>query len=304
MYYVYESRHHFEYKTREPVPVKEIIKSLQGFERIVAELPHVINALTHDNAILGAELYVERIETGSLLEDLIVRLFFGSEEEFHEWIARLRQYLKMDNPTVQKLFIGASVSALILYGVSSALPKDTPEPRAGAISGNQGVVIQFIGDHLNLDAEAVQQTIEQAVKDKKSLARGAVEVVQAGKSDREADLSIDGEDRITIKAAAIQAAPRQYVPPEPDRKVEEYENARVELRALDRDSDTTGWSCIVPGIADARIKLILDPAIDREALGREQAVMANIAVTSRYDTGKKRYVLHEVFLRHWTQIQP
>lgn len=59
--YIYESIHQVKYSNAGPVPIKEIIKSLQGFEAIARELRPVINGLVMTGAIESVEIYIKDI---------------------------------------------------------------------------------------------------------------------------------------------------------------------------------------------------------------------------------------------------
>ncbi|HYE35497.1 hypothetical protein [Methylocaldum sp.] len=301
--YSFETVHHIEYTTREAVPVTEIIKSLQGFDKVVRELPNLANALVLDGAIVKVELYVQEIATGSLIEDFILRFFFKDEEGFHAWITTLREKTGMENSKVATVVIGGLLTGALVYGVSLALPKDAPEAATATINGNQNNVIHFVAETLNVTPDAFRQIMETSIRDKKMLAQGAVLAVHPAKSDKEATIVVDNNEQTIIEAKTIQAAPERFDPPQPESKVEEFSRAFIQIRATDLDNEKQGWRCIVPGLSESRVKMVLDPTVDRTKLAREVSVMANIAVTSKFNPEKRQYQMTEVFLRDWEPVK-
>lgn len=301
--YSFETVHHIEYTTREAVPVTEIIKSLQGFDKIVQELPNLANALVLEGAVKKVELYVQEISAGSLDQDFILRFFFKDEQGFNEWITTLREKTGMDNPKVASAVIGSLIAAALAYGIYLTLSKDASEAATATITGNQNTVIHFVAETLNVSSDALMQVMDTSIRDKKMLAQGAVLAVHPAKADKEATIVIDGNEKTIIEAKTIQAAPERFDPPQPESKVEEYPRALVQIRATDLDSEKQGWRCIVPGLSEHRVKMVVDPTVDRTKLAREISVMASIAVTSKFNPEKKQYQITEVFLRDWEQIK-
>lgn len=303
--YAFDSVHRIEYSNEKLVPVKQIIKSLSGFDRLIHELPPILNALNPGGTILSAELYVQEVASGSLLEDLIVRFFFQDEDGFNAWIDALRKKTGMENAKVAKVFVGSAISIAVAYGIYCAVRSDQAAPASAlsTITGNQNVVINFVADTLQADPVVIRDAVQAAIKDKKALAQGAVDVVKAAKLDNSATITIDGNEQTVITAETVQATPQNYEAPKPDQIVKEYSRALVQIRATDRDNASAGWYCIVPDIVDRRLRLVLDPSVDREQISREISVMASIAVISKYNASSRQYKESEVLIRTWERIK-
>ncbi len=74
------------YSTKEPVSIKDVITSLQGWEAIAKQSEGVLQELTGAN-ILDISVHVARLEAGSLYEDIVIKLLFGSQEEMDKFLA-------------------------------------------------------------------------------------------------------------------------------------------------------------------------------------------------------------------------
>ncbi len=66
------------YSTKDPVPIDEMVSALLAIERILKRAPRVFSAVT-GVPIEKTEVYVQEIVSGSLSEDIIVKLFFKDQ---------------------------------------------------------------------------------------------------------------------------------------------------------------------------------------------------------------------------------
>lgn len=73
------------YSTKEPVSIKDVITSLQGWEAIAKQSEGVLQELTGAN-ILDISVHVARLEAGSLYEDIVIKLLFGSRKKWTSFL--------------------------------------------------------------------------------------------------------------------------------------------------------------------------------------------------------------------------
>ncbi|HHS8771110.1 TPA: hypothetical protein ACTVBA_005170, partial [Escherichia coli] len=102
------------YSTKEPVSIKDVITSLQGWEAIAKQSEGVLQELTGAN-ILDISVHVARLEAGSLYEDIVIKLLFGSQEEMDKFLAGA--HAKIGNGKMRNALVGAVVIGLVGYGL-------------------------------------------------------------------------------------------------------------------------------------------------------------------------------------------
>ena len=104
--FVFTTTHEIFFSNREPVPIKEIVESLLGIERIVKMCPKALHAIT-GVPIDHAEVIVEHLESGSLLEKLGIRLVFRNEDELERFVEWVRENVVRKPGVSQVVLIGA-----------------------------------------------------------------------------------------------------------------------------------------------------------------------------------------------------
>lgn len=286
-------KENFYYSTEKPVSVKEIIKSLQGWEAIVKQSKDVLANLT-ECEIDGIELEIELLRTGSLYEDVVIKLLFGSREKMDEFVAKC--HAKLGEGALRNALVFAVVSGLVGYGLylaSSAMNVDS----APHFEANNNVIINIGAGEANLTPEGLKSVIETSVKNKKTLAEGAIKVISPARNDDSASLRIgSGEQVVVIPQETIKKAPTT-VTMEPLTKVVDYLDVDIQIRALDLDHPSKGWAAVVPGIIDRRVKLVLDPSLSPDTLSGKMSFRGDITVTSNLSNKDHEYHPVEIMLR-------
>src|SRR5690554_3279535 len=76
-----------KYTTAHPVPIAEIVDSLQSLEKLIKRTPAFVEAAFDGIKVFETNVYVEKIESGSLYQRLVVELV-RSEEHTSELQSR------------------------------------------------------------------------------------------------------------------------------------------------------------------------------------------------------------------------
>lgn len=262
-FWVYETKHRFYYKTHNPVPVKDVIIALQGLEGILGNLPKALQTLTGIN-VDGSQFLVQSIESGSLTEDIIVKFFFKDKENFDKCISRLGE-----NKMLKGCAIGLIIAALAGYGLHWAT-STTSNPGTN-ITATNSIIIQNGAGVLNIEPETFKKAIETALPNKKQAALDAIKFILPAQDEKGASISIssaDLKDKIEFNSDTLIEVPKK-LELEANERVEFYENVKLQIRATNLDSKSTGWAGKIAS-RDDRLPIILSPEIDSsEIFGRE-----------------------------------
>ena len=182
--YVYQTSFRISYTNREPVPVQEVIKSLQALQGILPKVPDLIEGWL-DVKISHGEFFIESLETGSLIEDILMKLYFANQEELDAFMAKIRS-----NPMLRNSLAGLALGVLVTWGAMTALGSKTP---ANQVTIANSTIINVGAQQTGLTPEAFEAVVRQAVGDqKKKVAENAVKLVHPAKADPQAEFQISG----------------------------------------------------------------------------------------------------------------
>lgn len=292
--WVYEASYQVYYNTKTPVPIKEIISSLQGLDVLLRCVPKALESFTGVE-IEGTEFLVQTIESGSLLEKFIVKFFFKDEKSFEDFAQKLGE-----NKMVKGAAIAAVVAAVLGYGLHWATT--AANQSTSSITANNSVIIQNGAGVMNMSEEAFKAMILEAIQDKKAVAESAIKAVAPNRGDKESTLQIGPSDTpsvsgVEISSASIAGTPSKLVL-EPNERIEKHANVELHIRATNLDSKTTGWAGKLAS-REERLAIELDPSVsESELFGKESVrVQADLIFTESGKSGElkpKRIYVHKV----------
>lgn len=271
--FVFQASHRVYYDTKKPVPIKEVIIALQGLDGLLRPLPLLMSNLTGID-IDGGEVLIHSIESGSLIEDVIIRFFFKDKASLDAFIDKLSE-----NKKVKAIVITAAVASLAGYGLHMAT-SNQPTP---SITATNSVIIQNGAGSLNISNEAFSAALKNAVTDKKAAAESALKFISPARSDPGSSVQFDGQ--ISIPSSAVMEAPRKLVL-DANERVEEFEKTILTIRATNLDSKKNGWAGRL-GNREDRLPIELDPSVsEADIFGRTEVDVAAALIYK--EKGKSR----------------
>lgn len=287
--YQVETSFSIKYTTKEPVPIKDVIRSLKSIEKMLMRTGPFIEKTHPGFKVIETKVFIDEIHAGSLSNSFIVRLILGGKENAEKADALIDDIIKDGAP--MKTIIAVGATAVLIYGIMQA----TPKSESKAIESYNSVIFQAAGD-INL-SKADMQEVLGAIRDKQQLVKESIDVVYPSKNENAA-IEISGIKQLTIPTEVIRSTPSEYEPPVPDEKTDRYKNRPVMIYASDRDNLDKGWAGIVPDIQDTRIKLVLAEDLDPKKLHGKISVYADVAVISKYQPSNKSYRVTAVMIEN------
>lgn len=276
-----QTEYKIHYTTEAPVSIEDIIDSLRSLEKILKRTGPFVEKAFDGVKVYDTQVYISEIVSGSLKDHFIVKYLCGGEENAQK-LEELFEKMTKDSGGL-KTVVSVGVGAVMMYGLMQVLPSGEPRKHTEAYNS---VVLEAGGD-INLNGESIKEILE-AQRDKKSIARDAVDAMRPAKGDNSA-IKIEGFNSLTIPSNVVAEAPDEYTPPIPEEKEEKYKNVKVLISASDRDNTDKGWAGVVIGVAETRTKMILAGNLDPKELHGRTQITANVIVTSRYKKAKKEY---------------
>ncbi|HHH1595529.1 TPA: hypothetical protein ACPZUF_004347 [Yersinia enterocolitica] len=274
--------------------IKEIIESLQGWEAIIKQSKGVLAELTGSD-IMNIEVRVQKLEIGSLKENIIIRLLFWDEGELNKFLDNTREKYIGDGK-MRSAIVWTIIAGLVGTGMLQAVKLMAPN-NTSHFEANNNTIINIGAGETNISPERIQSLINSSLTDKKVLAKNAVKIMAPARNDDNATLQIGSDNTsVTIPAETIKQTPTEVVF-EPDTYTREHMDVDLEIRALDLDNPSKGWAAVIPGLVDRRVNLVLAPNIKPEDLSHKFRIRADVTITYKLTSAKSEpYKPKEIFL--------
>ena len=284
------------FATEEPIAIKDIATSLLALEKLTKRFPQMLEQLTKVK-IDGYELRVERLEAGSLLEDLIMKVYFGSPEKEQAF----RDFLE-NHPMGKAVKVGiGGLGVLIIISHLMLLYKAFAGDDSPSIQANHNTIIQIGADQLGITSEEVIELAKVATEgNRKQLFSAARDVLRPVEGHQDATViapGLEGMPRVSLSSEALSEVPYDVDLNADDRDFD-FENVLLEIRALDRDKTDSGWWGVLPHeVGDKRLRLYFD-GVDMDAIAFRPAVHVDATVTFRSDFNQATLVPKHITITH------
>lgn len=273
----------FYFDTTTPVPIPEIITSLEGLERLSRSLPRFLSSISGAE-VDRVELQVDSIETGSLKEalDCVVSFLTPQErDKFKAWA----QGTKMGTAVRYAACGGVVAVALTIIAVGAISAYDTfSGAKTPSIQANHNTIINIGADALSASEDQVRKAIDAALsQDKKRAVAAAMSFIAPAGSVHGGTLYA-GEKGAAVSISHEMA---KDTPAAPDFKAKDqvlsYSDVAVSIRALDRDKGS-GWWVVLPTIAaDRRLRMTFADGVDSTKAMTDADIKADVIVTYSQD---------------------
>lgn len=265
--YVYEATHRITYNTKKLVPIGDVIIALQGLRGLLETVPALASGLTGVE-IERSAFNLQTIESGSLIEEVLVQFFFKDRASLDAFIAKLG-----GNKAVKGTVIAALLAGVAGYGLSVAI---TPKQGPSITATNNVIIISGAGE-LKITPEMFEAAIAVAAAgNKKEVAQSALKFITPARADSSSSIaigSVEGGKPLRIEPGAIAESPKKLDLPK-NEGFEELKKVEVLIRATDLDSKKTGWAGRIEGKTE-RVKVELDPTVSEAEMFGKTTVIAD-----------------------------
>lgn len=280
--------HSITYSNNEPVPIEDVVASLQAMKRISKTfLPSTLSKLTNSK-IVGVEVLVDAFVYGSFKESFWLQLVFSSERSMKRFqkafrqgdLAAMYKELPLGNkPVVKTLAVSGVIAALISYGVVKYVASNGTAEEKALVEANNNVVVMIGAEAYQQDPKAFQSVIEAIAAGRhKQLAEDAAKVLAPAHN--EPGATVDMGERLQVSNAVVQTMPRdlEFEAHETEQK---FKNTKVDIRQTNRDSAAAGWRGKIAHVADEKVKLSFGDGVGIADLAGKLEVRADVTVRYR-----------------------
>lgn len=283
------THYHFRYTTKDPVPIPDVIESLKAMERLIKRTPTFVEHRFGEIKVTETQVFVERLESGSLDLDFIIKFVCRTDERTE----RAKQLIKelTEEKGVVRDVVAFGIGSMLTIGAYQIFSPGNTAP-SNTIHAYQSVVLQA-GHDIGFTEEQMKAAMLK-IPDQKSLGKDAFNVLKPATQDRHATIDVPDMPELGIDRDIIDEVPDAYEPPMPTEKTSSYDRAKLIVDASDRHNNSKGWAGSVDGIVDHRVRFVLEESIDPATLHGKTILWANITIVERYVPSKKKYEIKEV----------
>jgi len=293
-------QHQIKYTTTDPISILELVEALLSLEKVIHRSPAVLEELFPNTHIYDVKVFVKSLESGSLIEDILVKFVFGNQQEFEAFITSVREKCHMDVLKDNKALFSTIIIALVLAGGLYAIKKSGGDPeKVMQIEANNNTIINLGAGMVELSPEAFRAIIETAIKKDTTLAKDAIHVIRPAKKNGAAEIIFDGNDSTKITNSTVASVPTYlYQEDEAAEHFEDLTAAVLEVRAMDLDRKRLGWAAVVPSASKDRARLQIDAVIDLETLKGKTQLKGDVTlvwfINEDGSRNLKRIILREL----------
>lgn len=267
---------------RKTIPsLQEVVDSLQGFDAIAKRFPKILSALL-EAPIKSVSVDVNRIEIGSLYDDLIVKFGFGGQEQMDFFMKEMHE--KFMNHKAVPFFL---FFALLIAGGIIAYNVVAPDEASSSavINSNNTTIINMISADVGKDPDAVREIIERAIprSDSIKLAKDSYKIFSAF-ADSSA-LKFKNFEQYELPKDVVDTFPSS-LDFDSVQDLKDFEKVDVQIRAADLDSVKSGWAAKVPVVSEHRIKVKVADGVDVTKVQIGANVKADITVVYKSKESK------------------
>ena len=293
-----EVRQQLYYSNKKIISVKEIAESLIALENLIQQSKSVVESIFPGTTISSIDVFISKLHSNSIWEDLIIKFIFGGQERFDQFITDFRNKIKMDVLIDHPFLFSVILGSLVLAGGGYYLIKHKPHDSVSQkiLEVNNTLIVNVGAEYLKMDPKELQKLIVDSVKDKDKLASNAIKIVGPAKKDPNTTITFNNDERLRISSEFVSAMPNA-IPDDVDEEfIQEYQSLYMEVRAIDLDSTKRGWAVVVPNFGNKRIKMQIDSEINVEQMLERRHFYGDATVIFKISKdGIKQPVL--VFLR-------
>lgn len=262
------------YLTDDPVPIRDIIDSLQGIETILGETRDFLPAVVDGLVVQRIELRVREISQESPLRELfLVALIVGFQKDLEREVVGAAESLTgYDIPPNLDTIFTVAVLILIFYGVGAI--KDLVVDRVA--DGPSRKMLDDLISELAADTGKQPEQIRKVLDDRygdrtlwKRIANATSRIFAPSKRQNSAPIEVNAR---RVPREVVQDVPAQYlVDHEADSKPSRpFRDVTLELHAQDKDNAAKGWAAVARGISERRLRLrLMDDVSPTDVWGRD-----------------------------------
>ncbi|NOT65288.1 MAG: hypothetical protein HOP06_04530 [Methylotenera sp.] len=286
-------KYKIKYETEEPVPLNDVIDALKSLEILLQNADNIISEISNVE-ILGHQIYVQKIETGSLVEEFVIKVIFGDQQKYDDFLRWLHQ------TNMRNIILGAILGGALTVGFEYLTKNNTvpqAQPTSHIENSPNAMIINFAPNTISEELKAeVNAAVKKHIQDKNEVAKQTLNFFEPLKNDNKSYVTFgEGDEKASIPVETVRQVPKKFIPRKNNR-FEDLNGVSVKLRATDLDSKKTGWAGSIEGITD-RVRIELDPTLEPASLYGKAHIVADVTLERDFSAKKNQLIPKRIIVR-------
>lgn len=296
----HETRFAVRYITDDPVPIRDIIASLQGADAAIREAGRLLPLLVDGIKVDKVEIKVREVAQESPLREIfVVALFLAFQQDLEEEVPQL--ITDMSGVIIPDRFdtvVTVLAMIVVFYGAGALKDLVFGKGEDGAAKAQLDGLINELAPQVGKSEKQIRDVLEERYSERtlwKRLANTTSRFFAPSKQQNSAPIEINGRQ---ITRQTVQDVPAEFLVEDAaeDRPSRLFANAQIELRAEDKDHTGRGWAAVVPKVSDQRLRMKLMEDVSAGDLWGRNTVVGDITVV--YDRLGSEIVPKEIHLHN------
>lgn len=256
--------------------ISDVGRSLIAFEGLLKSTGRALDKMFPEAGLTSVEVAFVSVETGSIIERVLVRFAFGDEKKLMAAVDRLRNHKRI-RPLLESPSFVATVTAAVVTAAAVAYLSSCSGGERVHIEGIHNSVIMIGAQEAGIEPDEFRRIVQEVIQEDKSVPANVSKLVAPARVDPDASLRFNDETRLTLKPEAILEIPRTMGKARAEEVVQRHEGVTIELRATDLDK-RNGWAARVRTLSPRRARLNIGQ-INPSRLAGVQAMQGDIVAT-------------------------
>lgn len=286
------------YLTADPVPIRDIIASLEGAEMAIRETGKILPLLIDGLTVEKVEIKVREISQESPLRELFaIALFVSFQEQLQSEIPPL--ITDLTGVIISERFdaiVTIVTLIVVFYGAGALKDLVFGKGKAGAASAQLDGLIAEVSPLLGMSERRIREILDERYSEPTLLRRitkSASRFFTPSKQQNSSPMEVNGRE---IERQTIMDIPAEYLADDAssERPSRFFKDAIIELRSEDKDHSGKGWAAIVRSISPTRLKMKLMEDVSTLDVWGKDTITGDISVI--YDKVGSENIPKEIHL--------
>jgi|CXWL01.1.fsa_nt_gi hypothetical protein len=270
------------YLTDDPVPIRDIISSLQAVETAIHEMARLLPAFIDGLQVEKLEIKVREIAQESpLREAFAIALFVAFQKSLEAEVPDLiTDATGVLIPDRFDTVITVVALIVIFYGAGALKDLVSGNGADGAAKAQlNGLVTELAGD-IGRSEDYIRKVLTDRYAEKtlwRRLANTASRFFAPSKQQNSSPIEVNGRH---FPQEVVRDVPADFLVEDAadERPTRSFTNVVLELHAQDRDHAGSGWAAVVGGVSEKRLKMKLMDGVSATDLWGNDKVRGDVSV--------------------------
>lgn len=269
------------YLTDDPVPIRDIIESLQGVETVLGEMAYILPKLIDGVQVQRVTVRVREISQESPLRELfLVSLILAFQRDLErEVVTNVQAYTGYHIPENWDTIVTVLAMVVVFYGAGAIKDLVMGRVTPGATERVLADLIDELAHDTGKTPVQIRQALDARYGDKTLWKRIANATSRFFGPSKKQNAAMEVNER-EIERETVQEIPAHYLIEDASdsKPARSFSDVLLELHAQDRDHSGKGWAAIPKGVSDDRLRLKLMEGVSTVDLWGHDTVRGDITV--------------------------